>query len=86
MPKAFEIGDKVQRIIGGAVMTVSYTPFPAPRLVWCSWMLNEVIFGASFRTDTLRRIETTSPVQTPAGGQKDVNLREPTDPPSGARG
>jgi uncharacterized protein YodC (DUF2158 family) len=62
MPKAFEIGDKVQLILGGDVMTVSYTPFPAPGLVWCSWMLDEIIVVASFRTDTLRRIETTSPV------------------------
>jgi uncharacterized protein YodC (DUF2158 family) len=62
MLKTFEIGDKVQLKIGGAVMTVSYSPFPAPGLVWCSWILNKNIVAANFRADTLRPTETASRV------------------------
>jgi uncharacterized protein YodC (DUF2158 family) len=63
MPDDFKIGDKVQLKIGGAVMTVSYTPFPAPGVIWCSWALDNTVVAGCFRTDTLRRIDTAGPVR-----------------------
>jgi uncharacterized protein YodC (DUF2158 family) len=52
----FNVGDKVQLITGGVVMTVEYTFLPMLGKVWCSWVADGEKKYADFGITILKSV------------------------------